>query len=140
EPDPYAMLLFNHWVALAGNAPPRALLESLLLFSVSPAYMAANPGFSEAFLAGPAPQAAGFAAAAMACHGHDTLSRLGAVRVPTLVVAGSADVLTRSELSRHIVERMPNAVLRLLEAGHMLFWERPAEFSALVRSFLADVP
>ena len=52
------------------------------------------------------------------------------------MIAGDDDILTRPALGRDLAARLANASLATVRAGHMLFWERPDEFAALVREFL----
>ena len=131
--DAYTSLLFDHWIALANAGGARRLAESLVLFSLSAEFL--DGSGAEPYLA-PIDNLAGFSAAAAACRGHDARGRLGALTVPTLVIAGVHDALTRPGLSRQLAELIPNARLELIEAGHMVFWERPDEFSTKVRGFL----
>jgi pimeloyl-ACP methyl ester carboxylesterase len=59
---------------------------------------------------------------------------------PALVIAGSEDVLTPPALSEALVAAMPDARLHLIQgAGHLTALERPAEWAAIVRAFLAEV-
>jgi pimeloyl-ACP methyl ester carboxylesterase len=53
-----------------------------------------------------------------------------------LVIAGTFDILTRPVLSERLAARVPKATLRKLPTGHMVFWEMPDEFNALVREFV----
>jgi pimeloyl-ACP methyl ester carboxylesterase len=55
-----------------------------------------------------------FCAAARACLEHDALDRLGAIAVPTLVVAGEEDLVTPPRFARELAERIPGARLTLL--------------------------
>jgi 3-oxoadipate enol-lactonase len=67
----------------------------------------------------------------------DAGSRLARITSPTLVVAGTADVVVDPRNSRLLAERIPGARLELIEgAGHNVFWERPQEFAHLVEEFL----
>jgi pimeloyl-ACP methyl ester carboxylesterase len=66
----------------------------------------------------------------------DLTEDLPNVRLPTLVVVGSADALTPPRDSRRIAELVPGS--RLVEyegAGHMLMYERTDELDALVMAF-----
>lgn len=136
ERDAYLVELFTHWIELAERGAGRDLLRSLLLFCYSPGFLAANPEVAPGFVSMDPPDLVGFAASAYACREHDALGRLGGVRVPTLVVAGAQDVLTRPELSAHLVQAIPGARAATIDAAHMIFWERPDEFVAEVRRFL----
>ncbi|MHB1432169.1 MAG: alpha/beta fold hydrolase [Streptosporangiaceae bacterium] len=133
--DGYLRTLFEHWIALAQDSGQR-MLESLLLFSFGADYLAAHPDIAAEFLRSAPPNLEGFAAAATACREHDALDALASLTVPTLVVVGDADILTRPALGEEIVRRIPGAELARIPAGHMLFWERPAEFASAVRNFM----
>ena len=89
-----------------------------------------------AFLASPPPNLSGFVAAAHACLNHDTSAAAAQISQPTLVIAGTFDILTRPLLSERLADRLPRAVLRKLPTGHMVFWEMPDAFNALVREFV----
>lgn len=72
-----------------------------------------------------------------ACDRFDAMGRLGELRIPTLVLAGSADQLTPVKYARFLAERIPNAHLAVIQgAGHMVMMERPAEVAKAVQDFL----
>jgi pimeloyl-ACP methyl ester carboxylesterase len=137
ERDVFTDALFEHWISLAGTGSAAHVLQSLLLFCYSPDYLARHPETVGAFLASPAPNLAGFVAAAHACLHHDTSQAAGRIRQPALVIAGMYDILTRPVLSERLAGRLPAASLRRLPTGHMVFWEMPDAFNALIREFLA---
>jgi 3-oxoadipate enol-lactonase len=134
--DPFLRVLFEHWTALANEASVDRLLDSLLLFCFSAAYLAEHPETVVEFRASQAPELDGFKAAAAACWGHDALPRLRAASQPALVLAGHHDILTRKELSEELAEALPDAELHLLNAGHMTFWETPDAWAHAVRRWL----
>lgn len=73
----------------------------------------------------------------------DLRDRLGAVRCPTLVILGEADLTIPIYLGREIVEAIPDGLARLElipEAAHEVIVDKPAETYRLVREFLADLP
>ena len=73
----------------------------------------------------------------------DLRDSLGAVRCPTLVIAGEHDPLVPSGLGREIVEAIPDGLARLeviRGASHDLLIDNPPECYRLVREFLADLP
>jgi 3-oxoadipate enol-lactonase len=129
--DNFTGLLFDHWTALADAGDADRLAESAILFSLSARYMDA-----EGVEIPPLTNMPGFAAAARACRGHDSRPRLGSISAPTLVVVGEHDILTRPDLARPLAQSIPGAHLALVDAGHMLFWEKAEEFSTLLRDFL----
>jgi pimeloyl-ACP methyl ester carboxylesterase len=101
--------------------PPQALVDEIV------AYRTANP-----------PDGAGWYAQAGAGAAHDALARLREIGVPTLVVHGTADNVVDARNAPLIAEAIRGARLELFEGvGHLLPWERPEEFVALVEKFLA---
>jgi len=72
--------------------------------------------------------------------GMDTLPRLGAIRVPTLVTTGDADVSTPVAVAQVIAGHIAGATLRSMpEAPHMAPYERPELFNPLMLEFLHSV-
>lgn len=67
----------------------------------------------------------------------DVRSDLGSIKVPTLVVVGSADRLTTVDMAREIASDIPGAELAVIEdAGHLVNIEQPEKFNAIVLGFL----
>jgi pimeloyl-ACP methyl ester carboxylesterase len=101
--------------------PPDELVEEIV------AYRVANP-----------PDGAGWWALAGAGATHDAMARLGTIRVPTLVVHGTADNVVDVRNAPLLADAIPGARLELFDGGgHLLPWERPEEFTTLVEEFLA---
>ncbi len=77
-------------------------------------------------------------AARLRREGYDWRDRVAGVRAPTLVLHGERDLLPRA-VAEELASLIPHARLETIaDAGHMPFWERPAEFSAAVAAFLAE--
>lgn len=81
---------------------------------------------------------------AIAAFGHGIFGResvhhrIGAIRVPTLVVVGEQDIPTPPAKARRIAERIPGAVLKVIpDAGHLCTIEEPAAVNAAIGEFLA---
>ena len=69
----------------------------------------------------------------------DLTGGLPSIKLPTLVLVGTADALTPPRDSRQIAELIPGA--RLIEfkgAGHMLMYERTEEIDALIVEFARE--
>ncbi|MFJ6198221.1 alpha/beta fold hydrolase [Micromonospora sp. NPDC092111] len=62
--------------------------------------------------------------------------RIGTVGVPTLIIGGANSTIPQHLLTE-TVERMPDARLVTLDAGHYVHRDRPTEFLAAVETFLA---
>ena len=79
----------------------------------------------------------GYRAQIQAVLAHDTASRLQEIRAPTLVLTGDDDQIIPGESSRLLVERIPDATLRIIAgAGHLFFLEQPDETIATLTEFL----
>jgi pimeloyl-ACP methyl ester carboxylesterase len=70
---------------------------------------------------------------------HDKLAALEVLRgVPTLVVCGTADVLTPQRYSEQMARALPDADLVLVPgAGHMVMLERPEVVDGALRTLVA---
>ena len=72
-----------------------------------------------------------------ACNGFDVMDRLGAIRVPTLVVSGDDDRLTPLKYGEYLATNIPGAVLKIIHgAGHLVMLEKPNEVNAVITSFV----
>jgi 3-oxoadipate enol-lactonase len=136
ERDRWFSGLMDHWIELAGRGSGRDLLFQLALFCFSPGYFDAHPETIEVFLDAPVPNLDGFRAAARACQGHHAIDRLAAIEVPTLVLGGEHDILTRPALSERLADSIPRAKLSWLPTAHMTFWEAPRRWSTAVAEFV----
>lgn len=69
--------------------------------------------------------------------GFDWRAAPAQIRARTLLVHGTSDLIPVAQAER-TVTLIPNARLALIpDAGHMPFWEQPAQFFQLVQEFLA---
>ena len=62
-------------------------------------------------------------------------SELARIQSPTLVIAGTRDMIRRSH-TRLIASSIPGARLVLLPGGHFIAYRRPDEFNRAVEEFL----
>jgi len=70
--------------------------------------------------------------------GHDTSARLPALRLPTLVLHGTADEMLPVENGRLLASLIPDARLEIFDGvGHMFVWERPRRSAELLRDHAA---
>ena len=77
----------------------------------------------------------------VACNAFDASTHLGALQLPTLIVAGRDDRITPPERSEFLHRAIRGSRLVVIEgAGHTIPAERPAEFNAAVAEFLAALP
>jgi len=67
-----------------------------------------------------------------------TPEKLETLRVPTLLMTGSADMFTPPSVQRLIARHIPeNELLVAPECGHSIYWERPDLFNRAVLDFIA---
>lgn len=78
-----------------------------------------------------------YARQARACAAHDALSKLDAVRCPTLVVGGDDDRLTPLRHAEELAAAIPGARrVTIPGAGHLAYLEAPQRFAREVLGFL----
>jgi len=67
----------------------------------------------------------------------DAWERLPGLRIPTLVLHGTADVVVDPANAELVAARIPDARVELFPGcGHLLFWEQPDRFVRIVGEFL----
>ena len=142
--DAYLRAMMDSWTWLPEAAPSeRAMLEAFFVWIYTP--RAHDSGMVSQIideaLAFPHPQSpAAFRRQLEAWIPHDTLDRLDAITVPTLVVAGELDIVTPPRYGRVVAERIPGAEFVVLPGeAHQPFQESPDAFNALVDEFWASV-
>ncbi|GHI09924.1 carboxylesterase [Streptomyces cellostaticus] len=70
----------------------------------------------------------------------DILDRAGEIRTPTLMVHGYHDIQLPVRQMLRMAKAYPDAVVRILDAGHELPVEKPAELTAALDAFLTVKP
>ena len=87
---------------------------------------------------GHAPTVDAWLAQATAGATFDSFDRIGAIGVPTLVIAGGADVVVDPRNAALLGELIPGARVEIVpERGHLLVWEDSERVAELVTEFLA---
>ena len=77
-------------------------------------------------------------AQAQAIAAHETQSRLGELKMPTLVIHGTDDQMLPVSNGHLIASAIPDARLEILDdVGHLFFWERPELSAELLRAHAA---
>jgi 2-hydroxymuconate-semialdehyde hydrolase len=62
---------------------------------------------------------------------------LGELSIAVAIVWGAADRFQRPEWATRLRDAIPGATLRLVDAGHFVPWDRPADVAAAVRELVA---
>lgn len=141
-PTPQLRLAVETWRSLARRDPAgRELAAYLSLMVGGPDWLDGRSGAEveeqlRLFAAGMPPGAD----AQLALFDHiDVRPDLARIRVPVLVVSAARDLLITPVHSRELLDAIPGAKSVVLEAGHALAAERPAEWAEVVRDFLDGV-
>jgi pimeloyl-ACP methyl ester carboxylesterase len=72
-----------------------------------------------------------------ACNDFDAMNRVKDIRLPTLIITGSADQMTPPKYGRYLYDQIPHAQLvEIRNGGHMMAVEKPAEVAQAVARFL----
>ncbi len=79
---------------------------------------------------------AGYVANCAAVRDMDQRDGLGAIRAPTLVIAGSHDKATPAHDGQFVAEQIAGARFLELDAAHLSNWEQADQFTAAVVDFL----
>jgi len=143
RPDGYMLALLENLRRARGKLGVELAQRAMALWLFAPTTFNERPEFIDMLLYAASSQAhpqsdVGFARQGDAVASHDALARLGDITCPTLVAVGEEDQLAPLRFSREIVGAIAHAELRTIPAaGHVYFWEKPAEFNALVLNFLS---
>jgi pimeloyl-ACP methyl ester carboxylesterase len=75
-----------------------------------------------------------------ACDEFDIMNRLNEIRLPTLAVCGSDDIMTPPKYSHHLAEKIRGARAVVIPGGtHMVFAEKPAAVNTAIHEFLQEI-
>jgi pimeloyl-ACP methyl ester carboxylesterase len=67
-----------------------------------------------------------------------TTARIEALKIPTLLITGDADLITPPSIMRMVARHIPGSQIMIApEAGHSTYWEQPDLFNRTVLSFVA---
>ncbi len=82
----------------------------------------------------------GWTGCAAAIAGTDFYTTTASLRLPSLAIAGANDSTTPADLVRETAELIPGHRFALMRgAGHLPMVEKPAEYAAILETFLADI-
>ncbi|MEV6276282.1 alpha/beta hydrolase [Nocardia sp. NPDC051832] len=137
-PNPRLRMVTQTWRRLAAAGDPQSLAAYLILLGWSPAWLDLRSETELSELT----TAIGAALPPGADDQLDLLTRvdvraeLADIRVPTLIVAATHDLVVSPAHARELAAGIPNAVLTEVDSGHALASERPAEWAEVVATWL----
>jgi pimeloyl-ACP methyl ester carboxylesterase len=75
----------------------------------------------------------------LACDRFDLMNHVADIRVPTLAIVGSKDIMTPPKYSRFLTEQISHSRLEVIDdVGHMVMAEQPEEFNRKLHQFYLD--
>jgi 3-oxoadipate enol-lactonase len=141
-PGPFCSRMFSFWADLVNVMGVPAVMRDVTLWAFTPEFFRDRPGEAAEFetamryIDQPIPA---YLAQLHSIQTHDTSERLGALSVPTLVLAGETDILIPVLLSRQLHSLIPDAQWATTRGGHACLWEHPDQFNQAFIAFIASV-
>ena len=138
-PGPFCSRMFAMWADAAPVLGIPFVMRDVTLWAFTTDFFSSRPAelaeFETAMRYMDQPVHAYLAQLAV-IQGHDTVSRLGEITTPSLVMAGEEDILIPVSLSRRIHEGIPGSEWATTKGGHGCVWEHPAEFNRTYLDFV----
>jgi 3-oxoadipate enol-lactonase len=141
-PGPFCSRMFSLWADIVNVMGVPAVMRDVTLWAFTPEFFQTRPGDAAEFetamryIDQPIPA---YLAQLHSIQTHDATDRLGALTVPTLVLAGETDILIPVELSRRLHSLIPGADWATTKGGHACLWEHPQPFNQAFLAFIASV-
>lgn len=138
--------VIESWITLSARVPVEERYRSVLYpWLFTPEFFAKKDNVEQAFQRAMAyphqtrPEAIARQGRGIPQWNGTRTKRLGAIRVPTLVLVGADDILTPPRFSRHVAKSIPRARLTVLPGGHGFFLEHADVFNRTLLRFLKSV-
>ena len=139
EPGPFCSRMFSMWADLAPVLGVPFVMRDVTLWAFTVPFFEQREDelreFEQAMADLPQPLD-GYLAQLESIRTHDTTARLGAIGVPTLVLAGEDDILIPVRLSERLHQAIPGSTWRTTRGGHACLWEYPDDFNRALLDFL----
>jgi 3-oxoadipate enol-lactonase len=138
-PGPFSSRMFAMWADMAPVNGVPFIMRDVTLWAFTVRFFEEREDEAREFEAAmaelPQPTAA-YLAQLDAIQTHDTTSRLGEIRVPTLVLAGEEDVLIPVRQTKRLHAAIQGAEWKTTRGGHACVWEHPDPFNEAFLEFV----
>lgn len=140
--DPFCQTMFTMWADIAKEISVPFVMRDVALWAFTGPFFEERPAdaaeFAEA-MAGLDMSEEAYMAQLAVIQDHDTLDRVKALKMPTLVLAGEEDILIPVRLSRRLHEAIPGSKWVTTPGGHACLWESPAPFNTAYLDYLSGL-
>ncbi len=137
--DPFCQTMFAFWADLAQKVDVPFVMRDVALWAFTGPFFEERPGDAAEFAAAMAAldmSVETYLAQLAVIQTHDAIGRVGAITVPTLVLAGEEDILIPVRLSKRLQQAIPGAAWKTVPGGHACLWESPDPFNEAFLDFV----
>jgi 3-oxoadipate enol-lactonase len=137
--DKFCLNMFNMWADLAAKIDVPFVMRDVALWAFTGPFFNERAADAAEFLAAMGAldmSLEAYLAQLAVIQNHDAIGRVGAIKVPTLVVAGEEDILIPVRLSKDLQQAIPGAQWATTPGGHACLWETPDPFNKTFLDFL----
>lgn len=141
-PGPFCSRMFSLWAEMAPAMGVATVMRDVTLWAFTVPFFSEQPEMLAEFeseMAAIDQPLEAYLAQLSSIRTHDTTDRIGAVTVPTLVLAGEQDILIPVSLSRELHTAIDGSRWATTPGGHACLWESAEPFNATVLDFLTTV-
>lgn len=140
--DAFCQTMFAMWADIAKTIDVPFVMRDVALWAFTGPFFSERPEDAAEFAAAMAAldmSVEAYLSQLNVIQQHDTLGRVGQIRVPTFVLAGEEDILIPVRLSKQLQEAIPGSSWGTVPGGHACLWETPDPFNAAFVEFVRSV-
>jgi 3-oxoadipate enol-lactonase len=134
-PGPFCTRMFALWEEMAPVMGLKTVMQDVTLWAFTQEFFETRQDelaeFEEAMATLQMPIDA-YLAQLSSIQTHDTTARLGALSLPTTVIAGEEDILIPVDLTRRLQQGIAGSEWVTVPGGHACIWEHPEPFNDAV--------
>jgi len=139
--DPFCQTMFAMWADIAKTIDVPFVMRDVALWAFTGPFFEERPEEAAEFGAAMAQldmAVEPYLAQLAVIQDHDTLDRVGSLKMPVMVLAGEEDILIPVRLSRRLHDAIPGAEWATVPGGHACLWESPDPFNTTFIDFVKN--